>query len=112
MTLKRWALTALGVMGVLASPPVMAQTAHRVTIINETHHVMVRFYSTNSGRPLWGDDILGDRILKPGQAVPIDVDDGSGACVYDFRAEFDDGSKLVRTGIDVCKLSSYRYTAG
>jgi hypothetical protein len=83
----------------------------RVTIVNETNATMVRFYASNSGRTSWEEDILGDRMLKPGQSVRINVDDGSGACIYDFRADFEDGDKLTRKGINVCEISTYRYTA-
>jgi len=40
----------------------------------------------------------------------INIDDGSGYCQFDFKAVFDDGDELVRKKVDVCKISSYRYT--
>jgi len=96
----------------LLALPTAAQAAdHRVTIVNETNNTMVRFYASNSGRSSWEEDILGNRTLKPGQSVRINIDDGSGACIYDFRADFDDGDKLTRNRINVCEISTYRYTA-
>jgi hypothetical protein len=95
----------------LAFPTAASAADHRVTIINETNSTMVRFYASNSGRSSWEEDILGNRILKPGQSVRINIDDGSGACIYDFRADFDDGDKLTRNRINVCEISTYRYTA-
>jgi hypothetical protein len=96
---------------VLALPTAALAADHRVTIVNETNNTMVRFYASNSGRSSWEEDILGNRILKPGQSVRINIDDGSGACIYDFRADFDDGDKLTRNRINVCEISTYRYTA-
>ena len=97
---------------VLLATATVAQAADRhVTIVNETNNTMVRFYASNSGRSSWEEDILGNRILKPGQSVRINVDDGTGACNFDFRADFDDGDKLTRNGINVCQISTYRYTA-
>ncbi len=94
---------------------VTAVSAHasdrHVTIVNETGSTMVRFYASNAGKTSWEEDILGSRVLKPGQSVRINVDDGSGACLYDFRADFNDGDKLTRNGINVCEIGTYRYTA-
>lgn len=103
-------MVATGAMALSTATVARAEDRH-VTIINETNNTMVRFYASNSGRTSWEEDILGDRVLKPGQSVRINIDDGSGACMYDFRADFDDGDKLTRNGINVCKISSYRYTA-
>jgi hypothetical protein len=58
----------------------------------------------------WEEDILGDDVLRPGQDVNINIDDGTGHCKYDFKAVFDDGQSLVKHNIDVCQISSYRYT--
>jgi predicted flavoprotein YhiN len=82
----------------------------RVRIINETGHTIVRFYASNVGRDSWEEDILGQSVLRPGQSVTVNIDDGSGYCKYDFKAVFDDGDSLVRSNVDVCKISSYRYT--
>jgi hypothetical protein len=82
----------------------------RVRIINETRHVIVRFYASNVGAKTWEEDILGRDTLAPGESVTVNVDDGTGYCLYDFKAIFEDGDELVRNRIDVCKVSSYRYT--
>jgi hypothetical protein len=98
--------------GAVAMIAVSAQASDRhVTIVNETNSTMMRFYASNAGKTSWEEDILGSRVLKPGQSVRINVDDGSGACVYDFRADFNDGDKLTRNGINVCEIGTYRYTA-
>lgn len=102
------AMTAL-LLTALAGPAAAAD--RHVTIVNATNDTMVRFYASNSGRTSWEEDILGDRILKPGQSVRVNVDDGTGSCIYDFRADFEDGEKLTRTRINVCEISTYRYTA-
>ncbi len=94
-----------------ALPTAALAADHRVTIVNETNNTMIRFYASNSGRTSWEEDILGNRVLKPGQSVRVNIDDGTGACVFDFRADFDDGDKLTRNSINVCEISTYRYTA-
>ena len=82
----------------------------RVRIINETAHTMIHFYASNVASKSWEEDILGQSVLKPGEDVVINIDDGTGHCEFDFKAVFDDGDALIRKAINVCKISSYRYT--
>ena len=82
----------------------------RVRIINETNHTITHFYGSNVGTDRWEEDILGQDVLPPGKSVVINFDDGTGYCLYDFKAVFEDGDELVRSRIDVCKVSTYRYT--
>jgi hypothetical protein len=82
----------------------------RVRIINETRHAIVKFYASSVASTGWEEDILGRDVLRPSQSVVINVDDGSGYCLYDFKAVFDDGDELVKSRVDVCKIESYRYT--
>lgn len=94
----------------LASGTANAQEDRRVRIINETSHTIVRFFGSNAGTTDWEEDILGDKVLEPGQSVVINFDDGTGYCKFDFKAEFSDGDEVVKHGIDVCEISSFRFT--
>ena len=106
------AVAMLGALPLATS--VVAQSGdgrdRRVNIHNETGHTIVRFYASNSGRNNWEEDILGSGVLPAGRSVRINIDDGSGACLYDFKAVFNDGDELVRYRINVCEISDYRYT--
>lgn len=93
----------------LATAPADAQDRN-VLVINETRHTIVEFYASNIGRETWEEDILGEDVLPVGQSVNINFDDGTEACLYDFKAVFDDGDELVRNRIDVCSVGTYRYT--
>lgn len=104
-----FAVAAFAAVTLLSSGQALAEDRH-VRIINETEHVMVRFYASNISENDWQEDILGQRILASGASVNINIDDGTGYCLYDFKAVFDDGEELVRKKIDVCKISSYRFT--
>ena len=102
------AFVAFSLVGVSGAD---AQRADRhVRIINETDHTMVRFYASNIAVNDWQEDILGDDVLKPGQDVNINIDDGTGHCKYDFKAVFDNGRALVKHNVNVCEITSYRYT--
>lgn len=100
-------IAVVAVIGLAA--PATAQDRH-VVIVNETRHTIVEFYASNIGRDTWEEDILGEDVLPVGQSVRINIDDGTDACLYDFKAVFDDGDQLVRNRINVCTIGTYRYT--
>lgn len=77
-----------------------------VTVINATGYTITHFYGSNSGRSSWEEDILGDLTLPSGSAVDINFNDGSGSCLFDFKAIFADGSSVVESNIDICRVSS------
>lgn len=81
----------------------------RVTIINETQFDIVEFYGSNVNETDWQEDILGSDILPAGSSVTINFDDGTGACMFDFRAVFSNGGVLEHGDINVCELSSFPY---
>ena len=49
-------------------------------------------------------------ILPAGSSVMINIDDGSGYCVFDFKAVFEDGEELEKYGNNVCELAVFNYT--
>ncbi|CAN1535019.1 hypothetical protein MCEMIH16_01550 [Caulobacteraceae bacterium] len=108
--LKAGLALAVMVATTALTPGMASAEDRRVRIINETRHIIVRFYASNVNASGWEEDILGEDVLQPGQSVTVNIDDGSGYCLYDFKAVFDDGDSLVRQRVDVCKISSYRYT--
>ena len=99
-------VAAAATLGALAATPVLAQ-GRAVTLVNSTAHTMVRFYAS-AGRDGGGSDMLGDRVLKPGQSARITIDNGDGTCAFDLRAEFDNGSKQTRA-VDICSVATYRF---
>jgi hypothetical protein len=99
---------ALGTMGFRSSD----DQDRRVLIINATGVTMTHFFASNSGQNDWQEDILGEDVLPSGASVRINIDDGTDACLYDFKARFADGDELVRHRINVCEITEYRYSAG
>ena len=115
MTALNWKprLAAIGAMVTLlalAATAAHAAEDRHVRIINETQHSMVHFYASNVSVDSWQEDILGEDVLPAGGDVVIDIDDGTGHCEYDFKAVFDDGEVLIRRRINVCEITSYRYS--
>lgn len=109
--IRQAALAAVLALAALASGTARADGEDRsVRIINETSHTITHFYGSNVGTDQWEEDILGKEVLPPGKSVMINFDDGTGYCKFDFKAEFDDGDEVVKHGIDVCEISSFRFT--
>ena len=76
-----------------------------VTLVNNSGSTITQFFGSNTGQSSWEEDILGNGVLPPGGSVNINFNDGSGACSFDFKAVFADGSSAVESNIDVCAVS-------
>lgn len=100
-------MAALAVTATTALPAFALD--RRVKIVNDTGYVLVEFYGSNKGSDSWEEDILGTDILRSGQSVMIDFDDGTGYCKFDFKAVFDDGDELIRKGVNICEIGTYTY---
>jgi uncharacterized protein (DUF2147 family) len=81
----------------------------RVTIINNTGYTIVNFFGSNTGTQSWEEDILGNDVLPSGSSVQINFNDGTGYCMFDFLAIFDDGEQLIREGVNICEVSTFTY---
>ncbi|MEH6698485.1 MAG: hypothetical protein V7672_07290 [Brevundimonas sp.] len=82
----------------------------RVRVHNQTGWTIVSLYATDPTRTDWRGDLLTPEALATGDSAVIDVDNGSGACVYVVRAEFSNGERLERVGINVCRIADYYFT--
>jgi len=76
----------------------------RIRIKNETGQAIASL-SASSAESGWSGNVLGG--LGAGQATMVTIDDGSGACVYDFTAQLEDGSRRNAPGVNVCDISVF-----
>ena len=107
---RRNVVTALATLAVTATSAIPAFALdRRVRIVNDTGYVLVEFYGSNKGSTSWEEDILGPDVLGSGQSVMINFDDGTGYCMFDFKAVFDDGDVLTRKGVNICEIGTYTY---
>jgi hypothetical protein len=79
----------------------------RMVIVNESGRVVREFYATNSGVNRWGRDLLGQDVIRPGQRYVFNFDDGTGYCLFDFRAVLDNGRPVERYRVNVCENVSW-----
>jgi hypothetical protein len=91
----------------LLAPDIAAAADRRVRVINGTNVTVTSFYASNTGRRNWEEDILGSSVLPAGRHVMINIDDGSGACMFDFRAVLANGRTVEAYGMNVCQITSW-----
>jgi hypothetical protein len=82
----------------------------RVRVHNQTGWTMTHFFASDSRVDDWQEDMLGSGVLAAGASVTMNIDDGNGACLYDFKARFTNGQELTRFRINVCEIADYYYT--
>lgn len=82
----------------------------RVRMVNATSYTIERLYGSNVNVRTWQEDVLGDAVLRPGNSVVVNWDDGSCLCEFDIKAVYSDGDTSIKSAIDVCRLTSFRFT--
>ena len=82
----------------------------RVNIVNQTGFTIMEFYASSVGQNNWQEDILGANVLPAGRSVVVNIDDGTGYCLYDLKAVFEDGDEAVKYRVNVCEISTFNFT--
>lgn len=80
----------------------------RIELINDTSVDLVTFNASRVDVNTWQEDILGRRVLRPGERVTVNIDDGTSGCLYDLRAIFADKDVVTRRKFDVCSAGYWR----
>ena len=78
-----------------------------VLINNQTGRTIWSIYGSRTTTNSWEEDILGPNTLPAGQSVNINFNDGTGACMFDFKFVFPNGQSIEHYGINVCTTASY-----
>jgi hypothetical protein len=81
-----------------------------VDIINKTGMTLSEFYASNTGANDWEEDILGRQTIANGETFDMNIDDGTGACRFDFRAVFENGGESIKRNVNVCQISTFTFT--
>ncbi len=92
---------------VLASAISASAENRWMSISNQTGVTMMEFYASNQGSNSWGRDWLGSQVLESGYYQDMNFDDGSGYCMWDFKAIFADGDSVESRGVNVCVESQW-----
>jgi hypothetical protein len=84
-----------------AGPPAHSANGH-VILTNNTRQPIVEIYVSDDGADYWQEDLLGSEFLLPGRSLFLDVDDRNGNCRVDVKTVLDNGSDLVKRGVNAC----------
>ncbi|MES2042439.1 MAG: hypothetical protein V4475_01095 [Pseudomonadota bacterium] len=80
----------------------------RIKVINDTTFSMRELYGSNVGADSWQEDVLGRKVLGPGQTVTVNFDDGTCYCSFDLKAVFSDDTSTIRRSFNVCTETAWR----
>lgn len=77
-----------------------------VQVRNRTGESIYFLYWSNTGDDSWRQDRLGEEVLLQDQEWSVVIDDGSGACRFDFKAVTASDREIIRNNVDVCTVST------
>ena len=111
--MKKQVLAALGALAVMSMSTAASSKCsdgqdRRVKVTNDTSYTLTELYGSNAGTDDWEEDVLGDRVLKSGQSITVNFDDGTCYCTFDFKAVFSDNTSTVKRGYNVCTGTGWR----
>ena len=92
-----------------ASATSAAASDRRVTVVNDTNHTLTNLYASSVSDGRYHGDWLGRSVLRPGESIVVDFDDGTGACLMDVKGVFSDNT-YVTNRYDVCRGSEMDFT--
>lgn len=100
---------AVGLAGCVEVPMEQAGVGQdrRVVVVNQTGRTIWSLYGSRTTTNSWEEDILGTSVLPNGDSARINFDDGTGACMFDFRFTFPDGQAIEHYGVNVCTTATY-----
>lgn len=98
------ATCVVGLLSLVASPT-FAQEGHHFHLMNQTGVTIDQLYVSVSGRPDWGQDILGRDVLPDGESTTINFT-GPDACFWDIRITDTSGTSLAWGGNNLCKYGT------
>jgi hypothetical protein len=106
------ALGLAGFAGTIPAPEGQSSDGQnrRVRIHNQTGVVLQTLRAADVRTGTFGADLLGGTPVASGASTPVTIDDGSGGCLYDLRAELAGGQTLLRENINVCRIADYYLT--
>lgn len=82
-----------------------ARAAHPFLVVNVGRHTVEHLQVSGVNRSLWGPDLLGRYVLRPGQHVTLRIGEG---CAEDIRVIYSNGYTIVRGGYNTCASAGVR----
>ena len=105
----RYALAASAAAFLLSGAMPAFAADRNVDVVNDSSKTITGLYASRTKLNSWQENIIKGDPIKPGETQPVDIDDGSGGCKFDFKAVFADGREAVNENVDVCTITSVTY---
>ena len=83
--------------------------ARKITIVNGTRTAMVSLQTRQSQTGTWQADMLNRRPLGIQKQIEFEIPAHS-TCFFDFKAMFEDGHRMNKSHVNLCKSTSYLLT--
>ncbi|MEX3009100.1 hypothetical protein [Hoeflea sp. TYP-13] len=78
-------------------------------LTNKASSPVIAFHVSPASTNSWEENLLEGGYLDSDYEIDVVIADGQTTCVYDIRAEFEDGDALEDYGLDLCELGSYTF---
>jgi hypothetical protein len=105
-------LAALAIGTTLLLTPHSASADQRDFILrNASNSTITRVYIAPSASNNWGDDQLGDAVLRPGSSWTFHFAEGvgGGTCRWDLRVVTRAGTSTVQSNVNLCTTTTVTY---
>src|SRR5262245_241098 len=77
-----------------------------VRVCNNSGTTVRELYGSRASTNSWEEDVLHEKVLPARSCINVNWNDGTGACVFDIKAVFDNGrSPYVVYGVNICRVS-------
>ena len=73
---------------------------------NRTGYQINEVYVAAASSDRWGRDLMGKQTLDDGQTLTVTFPHGNGACDFDIKVRYDDGSNAQWRNVDLCKYEA------
>lgn len=97
-----------------AGEPAAAEAAGvaevKFNLKNATSFTLTHLYLSPAASNDWDNDILGEQVVAAGDTAEVSIDDGVESCMYDLRADFEDGDAIDVRGVNVCEIEGKTIT--
>lgn len=102
---KKLRACIFGAALVAAIGAAVAQPDSGFVIVNGTRTAMIMLHIKDSRAPAWQTEILGRKPL--GVQKETSFSRNRSACVFDLKAMFEDGHRVTKERVDLCKSPRY-----
>ena len=98
----------LAISGFTAHAQSGDQENRQVKVINRASAPIYHLYISNVDEDNWGPDQLDwNESIGTNQYILINMDDGTGHCLYDIKAVLSDGREAVERHVNVCTIGTW-----